>query len=273
MNCEKIALHEQGSADYAQLQLYLLDDTEEIAIRKREIVVICPGGGYEFTSDREAEMIALQFAAKGIHAAVLRYSVSPAVRPTAMLELGRSVALVREKAAEWHVDPAKVTVMGFSAGGHLAADYCVSVGKGFLEETLGVTSEALRPDSLLLCYPVITSGEHAHRGSIAHLLGKAYDELTEEEKDSVSIEKQVSAQMPPTFIWHTFEDESVPIQNSCLLFSELVRLQVPVEYHVFRKGSHGLALANETTAHPLGNTIEPSCQPWIDLAITWLKGL
>ena len=148
----------------------------------RPVIVICPGGGYEWVSEREAEPIALKFVGAGYHAVVLHYSVAPAAHyPTALRQLAWTVAHLREHAAEYHIDPNKVVVAGFSAGGHLAASYGVFwKKKTFLAEELGVDAEQLRPNGLLLSYPVITSGPKAHRGSFTNLLGDRYDELVDE---------------------------------------------------------------------------------------------
>ena len=125
-----------------------------------------------------------------------------------------TASLLREHAKEWHIDPHKIVVEGCSAGGHLAASLGVFWDEDFLAESQGLSAsehELLRPDGLLLCYPVITSGEFAHRGSFENLLGSRQEELGEK----LSLEKQVTNKVPKTFIWHTFADQSVPVENSC----------------------------------------------------------
>mgnify|MGYP001007976072 CR=1 FL=1 len=266
---EKIDVSNDGSVNGGSLYLYLLDGSKEIPIYQRPMVIICPGGAYVLTSDREAEMIAMQFLAFGYHVAVLRYSVAPAVYPAANLELGRSIAMIREHAEEWHIDPDKIAVLGFSAGGHMVASYCMFWKKPFMAEMLQVEMEQLRPNAMMLGYPVITSGEFAHRGSIENLLGDAY----EERKEEMSLEHQVSDAVPRSFIWHTFEDGSVPVQNSVLLVQALVAAGIPVEFHLFEKGGHGLALANHLTLANSGFGVEPTCQCWIDMAHAWLENL
>ncbi len=262
MRYETLNIKNGDSLDYAALHLYLLDDSPEIAIKKRPMVIVCPGGAYAFTSDREAEIIALQYAAFGYHAAVLRYSVAPAVFPTAILELGRAVALVREHAKDYHVDPEKIVVSGFSAGGHLAASYGVFWNQDWMAQSLGTTKLQLRPDGLILGYPVITSGEYSHQGSFMNLLGDAY----EEKKEELSLEKCVGKQVPRTFIWHTFADQAVPVQNSLLFVSALTACQVPVEFHMFETGEHGLALANRLT-----NSVNPAAAAWTGLVHQWME--
>ena len=162
MKNETYKIELPGSQPYAKLVTYIQDDSAEIGIASRPLVLVCPGGGYEFTSDREAEPLALQFLAMGYHAAVLRYSVAPAVFPMSLCELAWSVGLIREHAEEWHVNPAQIIVLGCSAGGHLVASLGVFWNRDFLAKALGAEGgdrRQLRPDGLILFYPVITSGE------------------------------------------------------------------------------------------------------------------
>lgn len=251
----------------AAAYLYLIDYTQKIPISERPMIVICPGGGYAYTSDREAEMIALQFTAMGYHAAVLRYSVAPAVFPAALLELGKTVALLRENAREWMIDSAKIVIAGFSAGGHLALSYGVYWNRPWVAEQLKTDTSILQPNALILGYPVVTSGIHAHQDSIHNLLGDAYDS----QKDSVSLENHIGPQVPRSFIWHTYEDASVPVQNSLLLVNELVKNHIPAEFHMFEKGGHGLALANRLTTPVGGSGIHAAAAEWIHLVHTWLE--
>ena len=255
----------------ARLYLYLLDNSPEIAGgEKRPLIFICPGGGYCMTSDREAEVIAMQFLAAGFHAAVLRYSCAPARYPTALLQVGASFKYLREHAEEFCIDPDKIVIQGASAGGHLAASYSVFwKKKTFLAEKLGTTAEMLKPNGVMLSYPVITSGPKAHRDSFRNLLGDRYEELVEE----MSLENQVNEDTPPTFLWHTAEDTCVPVENSILFFNAVHAHNIPVEMHIYPHGSHGLGLANEQTAAPDGSGIQKECETWIDLAKTWMKNL
>ena len=125
------------------------------------------------------------------------------------------------------------------------------------------------PDAMILAYPVITSGEHAHRGSIENLLGEDYDRL----KDEVSLERFVSGDTPPAFIWHTREDMSVPAENSVLLAAELCKHSIPFELHIWQHGGHGMSLSSDQV-YPTGDpNIHPECQEWIDMAVRWLKEL
>lgn len=249
---------------------YILDSYPEYqGIRKRPLVVICPGGGYGHHSPREGEAIAIKMNNLGYNAVVLRYSLAPNEYPCALLELATVVAMARKNADEWSIDPDKIIVAGFSAGGHLAASLGTMWNRGFITEKLGLKPEDIKPDGMLLSYPVITSGEFAHRGSFEKLLGSQYDEMV----DKLSLENLVNEDTPATFMWHTFEDGSVPVENSMFLANALRKANVHFELHIFPYGSHGLGLATEETNTKEGNKIQPECAVWPELFATWLKGL
>lgn len=220
----KLDVKQSNSLENAACYVYLIDDSKSISIRTRPIIIICPGGGYSFTSDREAEIVALQFLSMGYHTAVLRYSVAPAVYPTAILELGSTVLKIRNHAWEWNINPEQLVITGFSAGGHLAAGYCMFWNRKWMAESLNTEEEALRPNGMILAYPVITSGEYAHHGSFQNLLGEEY----ESKKEMLSLEHWVREQVPRTFLWHTYEDQSVPVQNSMFLVNALISNRIPV---------------------------------------------
>lgn len=253
------------------LNTYVLDNYACIdPERVRPAVLICPGGGYSHTSDREAEAVAIQMNAMGFHAFVLYYTCAPAaVFPRPQLEAARAMMMIREHAEEWHVNPNKVIIMGFSAGGHLAASIAAFYNREFLYGPLHTTPEMIKPSGQVLCYPVITSGEFAHRGSFRALLGDKEEEL----RDFVSLEHQVSSDTPPAFIWHTYEDGSVPVENSMMYASAMRKAKVPFELHIYPRGGHGLSLANGETKSARGNEIVPEVQSWIKLAGRWIKNL
>ena len=212
MRNEQIKIQVEGSGKDVCLETYILGDVMDGARnRKTPLVLICPGGGYAMTSNREAEPIALQFNSMGYQAAVLRYSCAPAVYPTALCEVAQSVKLIREHAEDWNVDAEKIIVMGFSAGGHLAASYGVFWNESWLTEKMQCDKQLLKPNGLVLCYPVISSKEEiAHQDSIKNLLGESYPEM----KEQVSLEDKVGKHTPKTFLWHTFTDPVVPFWNS-----------------------------------------------------------
>lgn len=263
-------IHVEGSTGGAKLTVYIQKPSPEFKVNDHPLVLICPGGGYEFNSDREAEVFAFQFLAMGCHAAVLNYSIKPAVFPTALGELAYSVALIRRNAQEWHVEPDKIIVAGCSAGGHLVASLGVFWDEDFVAQAAGLEQEKhelMRPDGLILCYPVISSGEFAHRGSFQNLLRDREEELSEK----MSLEKQVSAKVPPVFIWHTFEDDVVPVENALLFVGALRRAGVSTEFHMFPRGGHGLGLASRMSQDRAGFGLQEECAVWISLVRTWIE--
>lgn len=268
MRNEQIKIQVEGSGKDVCLETYILGDVMDGARnRKTPLVLICPGGGYAMTSNREAEPIALQFNSMGYQAAVLRYSCAPAVYPTALCEVAQSVKLIREHAEDWNVDAEKIIVMGFSAGGHLAASYGVFWNEPWLAEKMQCDEQLLEPNGLVLCYPVISSKEEiAHQDSIKNLLGESYPEM----KEQVSLEDKVGKHTPKTFLWHTFTDPVVPFWNSFRFAEALGKAGVPMEYHLYPQGGHGLSLANEQTANEEGKGVEKVCQSWVPLLRSWM---
>lgn len=267
---KKIAIRTEGSLSDASLTLYLWDHSEEIPIERRPLILILPGGGYHFLSDRESEPIALRFMAMGYHTAILRYSVAPARFPVALKETALAVSHLYEHAEEYHIEESHIFVMGFSAGGHLAASYGAYWNSAFLSQESGCRTETLRPAGLLLCYPVISSDPAIrHEGSIRELLGDDWQD--EELLRKVSIDKQVHPQMPPAFLWNTMQDETVPPENSLVLVQAYMKYKIPIEYHLYEKGGHGLSLASDLTDNMQHHCVEESCQNWIYLAEKWLQ--
>lgn len=268
MKYEEMDIKVDGYEGTGKLVMYLLDNSQEMRPQqKRPLVLICPGGGYAMTSDREAEPLAMRFLAMGYHAAVLRYSVAPVRYPSALFQLAKSVLYLKEHADELYVDADRIVVQGSSAGGHLAASFGVFWNRPFLSEGLGVLPCMLKPAGLMLSYPVITSGPFAHRGSFENLLGSREQELG----DMMSLEKQVTEDTPRTFLWHTQPDNVVPVENSILFFQALHEKGVPVEMHIYPAGGHGLSLANHETANSGGYGVQEECQSWIYLAELWMK--
>lgn len=262
----------------ATFYTYLLDSISVAPEKKRPLVIVCEGGGYRFCSDREGEPVVMQFLAMGYHACLLEYSVAPNRFPTALEELASAVAMVRDHAEEWHVDPEKILVCGFSAAGHLCCSLGVFWNQEFVYGPIGRTKEEIQPNGMILCYPVITSGVFAHEGSFKNLLGDDAllgdrGENRPEREKLVSLDLQVTDQTPKAFIWHTFEDKSVPLENSLLLAEALRKNNVQFEFHVFPKGGHGSSLANEETSGVRREMVIPEAQVWIKMAGTWIEGL
>ncbi|MCH4209873.1 alpha/beta hydrolase [Bifidobacterium sp.] len=252
----------------AQFVGYVIDNSPEIDMqRARPAVLILPGGGYEMTSDREAEPIALKVVGAGYQAFILRYSVWPSVYPTALLQAAEAMTIIRTHADEWHVNPEAITVAGFSAGGHLAGTLATTAGNDDLRRH-GYDPDAVRPNGLTLAYAVIDSGRFAHRGSFDHLLGERKNDP--ELLSQLSIDKHVDAKTPPTFLWHTITDETVPIENALLMIAACRKANVSIEAHLYPSGGHGLALGTPGSSWRGVGCIEPCVQTWPRLFTDWI---
>ncbi len=286
-------------ADYAVLQTYILKDSPEYQTgRKRPAVIICPGGGYLGTTDREAEPVALRFTACGYHAFVLRYTTyykaysadhanpppgNPRSRyPQPLLDLARAVQTLRLHADDWNADGDKIIVCGFSSGGHLAACLGVHWQAELIRDALKAPSEMFKPNALILGYGlfdfmIMKAKNKAKDASLElwHLSNEAmfgHAEPTDEELMDCSPVFHVTASTPPAFIWHTSDDGLVYPENALFMAAALGRHQVPYELHLFESGSgvHGLSLSDAVTAIYPGHVI-PSVAVWFDLAMNWLK--
>ena len=253
------------------LTTYIHEPYEELGISARRAIIVCPGGGYKFLSDREGEPVALQYFAAGLNVFILRYSIcEKAVNDAPIIESALAVKYVREHAEELHVDPKYVFITGFSAGGHLAACCGTLWNKPYVVEAMGDAPAGInRPTATVLCYPVISSGAYAHEESFQVLCGK--DDPTEEEKSRYSLEFHVDGTTSPAFIWHTFNDTCVPIQNTLIYADSLAKAGVPFEYHVYPDGAHGLSLCNTETWSNIGYMLNPHCAYWMDASIRYLK--
>jgi acetyl esterase/lipase len=224
-------------------------------------VIIYPGGGYWIVAaGHEGSDIAKAFTEIGVTAFVVKYRL-PDARIMERPEIGplqdgqRAVQLVRQRAAEWKINSSRIGIIGFSAGGHLAS----TVGTKFQTPVIENTSQTnLRPDFMILIYPVISSDStFGHRGSFEKLLGArpSGQKLIE-----FSTEKQVNAQTPPTFLVHASDDDVVPPANSIVFYQALLKNKVPAELHIYEKGSHGFGLRNSTTS-----------DLWMDRLRNWMK--
>lgn len=229
-------------------------------------IIVCGGGGYSHVSQRESEPVALRFAAMGFNTYVLHYRVAPYRFPAAVQDLAAAVAWVRNNAVHFRNDPGKIAVLGFSAGGHLAGSLGTMWQRGELWAPLGLTCQDVRPNAQVLCYPVITAGEFAHRGSFEMLTGS----LDAEEHQAYSLEKLVTSSTPPAFLWSTWTDGAVPCENTLLMAAALHQAKVPAEVHVFPYGHHGLSLANDVTWGGNPDKREDDCAVWPDLAAKFL---
>lgn len=227
---------------------------------KHGAAIVCPGGGYNHRAQHEGGPVAEWLNRIGLSAFVLQYRVAPYRYPVPLLDVKRAIRYVRFHAPEWNIDPEKIVILGFSAGGHLAATAGIHYDLGDPEATDPVDRVSSRPNAMVLCYPVITFGEFGHAGSKQCLLGTSPDpELVK----YLSLDENVTSDTPPTFLWHTANDASVPVANTLRMAMALSRAGVPFEAHIFPNGRHGLGL---------GTNI-PEIAVWVDLCEKWLRGL
>jgi acetyl esterase/lipase len=228
----------------------------------RPAIVVCPGGGYGGLAPHEGHDYALWLNQQGISAFVLKYRLGPAGyrHPIMLGDAQRAIRLVRHRAAEWRVDTAKVGIMGSSAGGHLASTALTHFDAGKADASDPVDHQSSRPDFGILCYAVITMGDHTHQGSRKNLLGDNPDPALIE---LLSNEKHVTMDTPPCFLWHTWEDKGVKIENSLQFAAALAKADVPFDFHVYEKGRHGIGLNDKP---PFANA-----HPWSRDLVFWLK--
>ena len=243
--------------DIPTLQPYLPDPAKATGAS----VVICPGGGYGGLAPHEGNDYALWLNDHGIAGFVLKYRLgSGGYRHPAMLnDAARAIRTVRARAGEWGVDPKRVGVMGSSAGGHLASTILTHFDGGKADAADLIERQSSRPNLGILCYAVITMGTYTHQGSKNNLLGSA---PSPELVKLLSNELQVTAQTPPCFIWHSFEDTAVPVENSLDFAAALRKAGVPFDLHIYQKGRHGIGLAAKP---PFANA-----HPWAGDCLYWL---
>ncbi len=223
-------------------------------------VVIAPGGGYhDLAMDHEGLQVAQWLNAHGVAALVLKYRLGPVYhQPVEMEDAQRAVRYARSHAAAMDVQPNHIGMWGFSAGGHLAAITGTKFDGGNASANDPIDRVSSRPDFLVLAYPVISMEDGiTHSGSQKNLLG---DDLTPAVKSAFSADEQVTAQTPPTFIFSTTDDAVVPVMNSVRMYEALVKSGVPVEMHIYRRGRHGLGLAQA----------DPEVSGWPDLLYHWM---
>lgn len=225
------------------LTAYIPDYSPELpALDKRKAILVIPGGGYRFCSDREAEPIAFRFLGRGFAAFVLRYSLGENSRfPRPLDDAVEALKIIRKNADEWHIDPKKVAAIGFSAGGHLTA-------------ALSTMGEE-RPDAQILGYPCILE-------KMSAILAEPIPGL----------DGRVDDKTPPAFIFASSEDDCVPINNSLEYARALDKNHIPFEMHIFSKGWHGFSLADETVYNKVEETdYNADCAAWFDLCVKWIK--
>lgn len=256
----------RGNAVGGQLRCWYAATSGDVSpSRRRPAVLILPGGGYSRTSPREAEPVALRFAAAGYVPFVLDYSCAPSVFPAALREAAMAMRYIRENASRLEINPGMVCAMGFSAGGHL----CGTLGTLYdCSEVSDIGPGALlRPDALVLCYPVAVEWGRTHEGSFVNISGG-----DAQLRKRLSLDALVRPDMPPVFLWHTRDDRSVPVRNSLLLASALEQADVDFTMHIYRHGQHGLSTADEMV-YPVGGVpgISRDVPGWLGSCMNFLE--
>ena len=256
---------ENGKDPYVEVYSPTNMDLDKCRAHKRPCLVICPGGGYSRISPREADPLALHFLPLGYHTFIVHYTPGPEHNfPTQLREVAAVLELIHQNSKTWLCDTDRIAIMGFSAGGHLAAHYTNAFDWPEVRE---VFPDSHPVQACVLAYPVISADpQFAHAESFENLLGKV---LTDEEKIRFSCNNMVTDQTPPTFLWHTAADQLVPVANSLLYSQALAANNVPFELHIFPYGRHGLSMVKNDPAKiiPAEGLRNRS---WLELARTWL---
>lgn len=265
---EKIYLEENNENVYVDAYI-----SDKISGLTRDAILVIPGGGYgTVCSDREGEPIAEAFVPFGFNAFVLHYSVSSKETrafPTQLVQASLAIKHIKDNAEKYNIDPARVFVTGFSAGGHLCASIGTLWHKKEVYEAVPMPYGYNKPAGIMPIYPVITSGEYGHKNSFENLfVGKT---PSEEELNEVSLEKQVDERSAPAFIVHTAEDGLVHVKNSLLFASAYAEKNMPFELHIYPEGPHGMALANEVTRCTNDAYIDDAFAKWVEQAVRWTK--
>ncbi len=226
-------------------------------------VIVCPGGGYQFCSEREADPVALEYLAAGYNVFILYYSLKDRIRHfNPLKELSSTVMAIRDNGDEWGCDPDKIAVCGFSAGGHLAASLCTLWNHPDFLADFDNKGGLNRPNAAIISYAVITSEvQYRHGGSIDTISGVDSGDM----KVLFSLEKQVGEHCCPSFVWHTADDAVVPVENSLMFITALQQHKVPFEAHIFPSGSHGISVCTNEVASKNNHVGQ-----WVELSKRWL---
>lgn len=266
---ENIKLWENGSTPYFEpsfgqeettITPFIAEKTYNAdgSVRQTGCVIVCPGGAYAVRADHEGAPISQMYNDHGISSFVLNYRIAPYRYPAIRADVNRAVRWVRYHAAEYNIDPNKIAVLGFSAGGHLACMGATHYDSG-LDDGDEIDAVSCRPDAALLCYPVVSLlHPHTHYGSRYNLLSGVPGEY--ELASELSGELSVTEDTPPMFLWHTAGDDGVDVENTIDMASALSAKHIPFELHIFPDGGHGLGLAQSV----------PGTSQWGDLSVDWL---
>lgn len=238
---------------------YLQNVTSDGGIRNiRPSVVILPGGGYRYLSERERDPVAMHFLAQSYNVFILDYSTGEeAGELNPLLEISAALIKIREHALAWMCDPTRVAVIGFSAGGHLGASIAILHDHAAVTSRQKIVDQNNRPDAVILSYPVV----NGHQGSLDLVAG-----TDEQLRSLMMVDRHVTESASPAFIWHTMTDAAVPVENTLDLIHAYRKAGVAVEAHLFESGDHGLSMCTEEVGTP-----HPGARQWVDLATNWLN--
>ena len=248
------------------LNVYVPFAITEIKPKLRPVMLVIAGGAYVGVSQRESGVVAVKYAANGYCAFALDYSVSTAY-PIPLLEACMAVVYIRENASLYHADVNSVAAIGFSAGGHLAAMLANIYDEKEIAEVLNDRTKMAKLNAVVLSYPVITMGQFTHELSRNIITGNNSNLYAK-----LSMEKRVTSSSVPAFVWHTFEDDCVPVENSFLLATAYRKAGIPFALHIFEKGHHGLSLCNEETNDQTSVDVQLEyVGKWFELSVDWLN--
>jgi acetyl esterase/lipase len=279
------------------LTTYIIKSSQQtLNGQSRPAILICPGGAYLSCSDREAEPVALRFAAMGYHAFVLRYSVyfgnevilpEPGVKyeqrdhsihPNPMRDIAKAMLMIRKNADQWHVDPEKTALCGFSAGAHNCAMYSVYWHTPLIYAHFNIASDVFKPAAVILGYMLSDyyllrdqekSEDQKELFDLSNLALAGVQVLDDETLDELSPALHVSDKTPPMFLWATAKDELVPVEHTTRMANALANCNIPFEAHIFENGKHGLSLSDQSSAYDL-TQIDTDAAKWLSLAESWL---
>lgn len=240
--------------------------------KPKKAILIIPGGGYSCVCDtHEGDLVARSFLAAGCNAFILKYSVGKdAANYKPLIQAATAVKFIRENAEHFDIDPNAIFTCGFSAGGHLSAWIGSCYGHEMVKKALGINDcSVCRPNGTILSYPVITAGEKAHKGSIDNLCGD--ENAPQDMRDLFSIEKLVTPDTAPAFIWHCFSDTCVPLENALLMADALKKNNVPFDMHIYSEGWHGMTVATPETYNGKDDTLISRVGSWVSLCVKWME--
>lgn len=251
------------------MKAYILDKNDE---GPRPCVVICPGGAYSFLAENwEGERTAMAYSAAGFNAVVVNYTTYPGgVFPCQLKQVAKAISICRQNSERWQINPEQIAVLGFSAGGHLAASISTLWNSAAVFTADEISKQEHRPNATILCYPVIVSGDKAHTPSIQSLIG-CTEESNRELWNFVSLEERVNCDTPPAFIWHTVDDTDVPVENSIYYAEALRKDNIPFELHLYPNGGHGMQLATENIVRSRPKL--KRSYNWHAMSVDWLADL